>query len=145
MSDIRLNYHRLKFANEIFTKKQEPKCRIWNNEEIQHIIEQLCDPSGIYLRANRSLKQFRVLEALGVKELRYLDPYSNGESLKVVAFENLFDDIYWSWEQTGFAGWKPLHQKIREQGSYISLLVVKLFLEYSPSHQARISKNVRNR
>ena len=72
--------------------------------------------------------------------MRYLDPYNNGESLKVIAFEDLFDELYWAWVQTGFAGWKPLHQKIREQGYYICILVVRLFLEHSPSHQARISK-----
>ena len=124
MSDNRLTYHSLKFENEVLAKKQEPKCRIWNNEEITHIIEQLCDPSGTYLRANRSLQHFRVLKALEVKELCYLDPYNNGESLKVIAFEDLFDELYWAWEQIGFAGWKPLHQKIREQGYYICILVV---------------------
>ena len=67
MSDNRLSYHSLKFEDEVLAKKQEPKCRIWNNEEVTHIIEQLCDPSGTYLRANRSLQHFRVLRALEVK------------------------------------------------------------------------------
>ena len=47
------------------------------------IIEQLCDQNGTFRRANRSLKQFRVLESIGVKELRYVDPY-NHTSLLVV-------------------------------------------------------------
>ena len=139
MSDNRLNYHRRKFEDEVLAKRQEPKCCIWDNQGVQDITEQLCDPKGTFLRANRSLKHFEVLETLEVKELRYLDPYNN-KYLKVVAFEDLLDQLYWAWEQTGFAGWKPLHHKIREQGIYISVLVVKLFLEHSPCHQARISK-----
>ena len=40
MSDNRLSYHRRKFEDEILVTKQEPKCRIWDQEEIDHIIEQ---------------------------------------------------------------------------------------------------------
>ena len=140
MSDIRLNYHRRKFEDEVLAKKQEPKCRIWNNKEIEGIIEQLCDQSGTYPRADRSLQHFRVLKALEVKELRYIDPYNKDKSFQVVSFEDLFDKLYWSWEQTGFAGWKPIHHNLREQGIYISVGLVRLFLEHSPTHQARISK-----
>ena len=139
MSDSRLSYHRRKFEDEILVKKQEPKCRIWNKEDMNHIIEQLCEQNGTFLRASRSLKQFRVLESIGVKELRYIDPYSH-TSLRVIGYEELFNQLYWAWEQTGFAGWKPLHHKIREQGLYISIEIVRLFLEHSPCHQARISK-----
>ena len=128
MSDNRLKYYCLKFENEVLARKQEPKCRIWNNEELQHIIDQLCDPSGTYPRAHRSLKQFQVLTALGVNELRYLGPYNNDESLKIVAFNNLFDILYWAWEQIGFSGWKPFHKKIRGHGYYISIVLLRLFL-----------------
>ena len=140
MSDIRLNYHRRKFEDEVLAKKQEPKCRIRNNKEIEGIIEQLCDPSWTYPRADRSLQHFRVLKVLEVKELRYIDPYNKDKSFQVVSFEDLFDKLHWSWEQTGFAGWKPIHHNLREQGIYISVGLVRLFLEHSPSHQARISK-----
>ena len=93
MSDIRLNYHRRKFEDEVLAKKQESKCRIWNNKEIEGIIEQLCDPSGTYPRADRSLQHFRVLKVLEVKELRYiLDPYNKDKSFQVVSF----DKLYWS-------------------------------------------------
>lgn len=138
----KLNYHRRKFEDDVLEKKHEPKCRIWSNEEIQNIIEQI-DPRGNLPTNNRSFQNFRVLKALEVKELRYLDPYNKDptcQSLKVIALEDLFDSIYWSWEQTGCAGWKPLHHKIREQGCYISIEVVKLFLKHSPNHQARINK-----
>ena len=139
MSDTRLSYHRCKFENEILVKKQEPKCRIWDKEDINRVVEQLCDQNGTFLRVNRSLKQFRVLESIGIKELRYIEPYSHA-SLQVVELEDLFNQLYWAWEQTGFAGWKPLHHKLREQGLYISMQLVRLFLEHNPCHQARISK-----
>ena len=137
--DNKLNYHRRKFDEDVSTKKQEPKCRIWSKEEIQTIIGQLSNSND----AKRSMKQFRVLKAFESMELRYLDPYNMGQSchsLKVVASEDLVDQIYWSWEQTGFAGWKPLHHKIREQGYYISMEIVRLFLEHSANHQARICR-----
>ena len=124
--DNKLNYHRRKFDEDVLTKKQEPKCRIWSKEEIQTIIGQLSNSNG----AKRSMKQFRVLKAFESMELRYLDPYNmdqSSNSLKVVASEDLFDQIYWSWEQTGFAGWKSLHHKIREQGYYISMEIVRFF------------------
>ena len=108
--DNKLNYHRRKFDEDVSTKKQEPKCRIWSKEEIQTIIGQLSNSND----AKRSMKQFRVLKAFESMELRYLDPYNMDQSchsLKVVASEDLFDQIYWSWEQTGFAGWKPFYTK----------------------------------
>ena len=129
MSDNRLTYYRQKFE-EILVKKQEPKCRIWNCEEVEDLTNQLCDSKRTFPRTNRSLKHFHVLEASQVKELRYIDPY-NKTSLKVIAVEDLFEQLYWAWEQTGFAGWKPLHHKIREQRIYISVLVERLFLKLS--------------
>ena len=86
MSDNRLTYHRQKFEEEILVKKQEPKCRIWNCEEVEDITIQLCDLKGTFPRTNRSLKHFHVIEASQVKELRYIDPY-NTTSLKVIAVE----------------------------------------------------------
>ena len=98
-----------------YSSKNRSQSRIWDKEDMNHIIEQLCEQNGTFLRASRSLKQFRVLESIGVKELRYIDPFSH-TSLRVIGYEELFNQLYWAWEQTGFAGWKPLHHKIREQG-----------------------------
>ena len=95
MSDDRLNYHRRKFEDEVLAKKQEPKCRLWDNQGVQDIIEQLCDPKGTFLKANRSLKHFEVFRDLRSKGITLLRPISN-KSLKVVAFEDLFDQLYWA-------------------------------------------------
>ena len=63
MSDNRLTYHCQKFGEEILIKKQEPKCHIWNNEDVENITNQLSDLKGNFPKANRSLKHLHVLEA----------------------------------------------------------------------------------
>ena len=110
--------------------KYLPGMRLKMKLLITHVVSQ----------SSRSLKLFPVLEhCIGVKELRYIYPYSP-TSLRVVGFVEMFNQHYWAWEQTGFAGWKPLHHKLREQGLYISIELVRLFLEHSPCYQARIAK-----
>ena len=44
MSNDRLNYHHRKFEDEVLAKKTGAKVRILDNQGVQDIIEQLCDP-----------------------------------------------------------------------------------------------------
>ena len=90
---------------------------------------------------NVQRKYFHLIEVSNVKELQDIDPYckiSVNRSFIVVPFENLFERIHWCWELTGYEGWKSLHTKIREQGYFINIKLVKIFLFQSPAHQARI-------
>ena len=109
----------------------------WNAKQNWHI--------GLWTQneKRRTTTQNFLIEVSYVKELRYIDPYckvSVNRSLIVVPFENLFDRIYWCWEQTGHGGWKSLHTKIREHGYFINIELVRIFLSQSPTYQARIMK-----
>ena len=136
------NYHRKKFEEIVDVKMKNPQCRIWTKLEMQKIINMLgYGPKT--KRDERTVQNFHLIEASNVKELRYIDPYSKvttNRSLIVVPFENLFEKIHWCWEQIGYGGWKSLHSKIREQGYFINIELVKIFLSQSPAHQARIMK-----
>ena len=46
ISDNRLTYCRQKFEEEILIEKQEPKCRIWNGEDVEIRTNQLSDLRG---------------------------------------------------------------------------------------------------
>ena len=137
--DNKLNYHRRKFDEDVLTKKQEPTCRIWSKEEIQTTIGQLSNSNG----AKRSMKRFRVLKAFESMELRYLDPYNMDQTcnpLKVVASEDLFDQIYGHGNKQDLQDGNrcttnPRTRILHQYG------IVRLFLEHSPNHQARISRN----
>ena len=95
-------------------------------------------------RDERTTQNFHLIEVSNVKELRYIDQYCKvyyvTRSLIVVPFENLFERVHWCWEQTGCGGWKSLHTKIREQGYFINIELVKIFLSQSPAHQAIIMR-----
>ena len=80
---------------------------------------------------------------MNIPELHYIAPYDktcDNQSLRIVHLEELFDKIFWCWEQVGLGGWKPLHTKIKDQGYYINVDLVQLFLAQSPTHQARLNK-----
>ena len=123
---------------------KNPQCRIWTKLEMQKIINMLgYGPKT--KRDERAVQNFHLIEGSNVKELRYIDPYSKvttNRSLIVVPFENLFEKIHWCWEQIGYGGWKSLHSKIREQGYFINIELVKIFLSQSPAHQSRIMKKI---
>ena len=136
------NYHRRKFEEIADVKMKNPQCRVWTKLEMAKIID-ILDYGPKTKRDERTVQNFHLLEASNVKELRYIDPYSKGtttRSLIVVPFENLYDKIHWCWEQIGYGGWKALHSKIREQGYFINIELVKIFLSQSPAHQSRIMK-----
>ena len=136
------NYHRKKFEEVVNLKMKNPQCRVWTKFEIQKKID--ISNSGLKTRRDeRSVQSFHLIGVSNVKELRYIDPYSKvttNRSLIVVPFENLFDKINWCWEQTGYGGWNSLHTKIREQGYFINIELIKIFLSQSPAHQGRIMK-----
>ena len=143
MATPQLIYHKKKFEEMIMEKKKNLKCRIWTKQEAQDIIDRLRNTNHKTKKDLRTLQSFRIIEVMNIPELHYIDPYNktcDNRSLRIVHLEELFKKISWCWEQVGFGGWKPLHTKIKEQGYYINVDLVQLFLAQCPTHQARLNK-----
>ena len=112
---------------------KNPQCRVWTKFEIQKKIDILNSGSKTR-RDERSVQSFHLIGVSNVKELRYIDPYSKvttNRSLIVVRLRTYLI-ILIGVEQTGYGGWNSLHTKIREQGYFINIELIKIFFRKVP-------------